>query len=212
MTHPQFRKFKIDWEVFKNITSIPPDQFASQLYSACDETVQTSIINSFTNFFTQSEEELLKSIESIVTKSSNPSVHRMSFSNLTQFESESIKDYVVRLKSAAIDCEYSCFNCQQDLTSEHVKDQFIRGISNDSLQTDILAKASHLKTLEDIIHHAEAYETALRDQSKLNEPADVFAARTSAYKKLKSAEKKISMQKSNRPCSGCGSLNHGSYD
>ena len=112
MTHPQFRKFKIDWDVFKKITSIPSDQFPSQLYSACDEAVQNSIINSFPKFFDQSEEDLLQSIESIVTKSSNPSVHRMSFSTLTQYESESIKDYVLRLKSAAIDCEFTCSNCQ----------------------------------------------------------------------------------------------------
>ena len=57
-----------------------------------------------------------------------------------------------------------------------MKDQFIKGIFNDSLQTDILAKTNHLKTLDDITNHAEAYETALRDQSKLTDSAEVLAA------------------------------------
>ena len=34
MTRPQFPKFKIDWDVFKDITSIPSSQYTSQLYSA----------------------------------------------------------------------------------------------------------------------------------------------------------------------------------
>ena len=43
----------------------------------------------------------------------------------------------------------------------HVKDQFICELFNNTLQTDILAKAGHLQTLEQLIAHAEAFETAL---------------------------------------------------
>ena len=59
--------------------------------------------------------------------------------------------YTVQLKSTAIDCKFSCSNCQLDLVPIHVKDQFICGLFNNTLQTDILAKASHLKALEQII-------------------------------------------------------------
>ena len=51
----------------------------------------------------------------------------------------------------------------------HLKDQLIKGINNESLQTDILAKANHLKTLEDIIKHAEVFQAALCDQSSLQQ-------------------------------------------
>ena len=51
MTHPQFRKFKIDWNVFKQITEIPHHQIAAQLYSLCDDSVQNtlSFINTVTD-------------------------------------------------------------------------------------------------------------------------------------------------------------------
>ena len=45
MTHPQFWKFKIDWDVFKLITIIPPHQIAAQLYNLCVDTVQNTLIS-----------------------------------------------------------------------------------------------------------------------------------------------------------------------
>ena len=79
ITMPQWRKFQFDWKSFKNITTLHENQIASQLYSACDETVQMSLINTVSNIFEQSEDNLLKHIESIVTQKSNPMVHRMAF-------------------------------------------------------------------------------------------------------------------------------------
>ena len=102
---------------------------------------------------------------------------------MVQSASETIQEYVVKIKSSAPDCEFACPGCNYDLQSEHIKDQFIRGLFNESLQTDILAKASHLKTLEDIIKHAEAFEAAMRDQQKLQNSSEVMAARSS-YKGL----------------------------
>ena len=67
---------------------------------------------------------------------------------------------------AALDCEFSCLECHYDLVPINVKDQFICGLFNTTLQTDILAKAGHLTTLEEPVKHAEAFETALCDQSK----------------------------------------------
>ena len=63
-----------------------------------------------------------------------------------------------------MDCEFSCRNCLQKLLTAHVKDQFIRGVCNDVLQTDILAKADLLKSLEDIVKQAEAFEIAVQEQ------------------------------------------------
>ena len=116
MTHPQFRKFRIDWEVFKTITAIPMDQIPSQLYSLCDESVQNI-------FFSLSEADILREIETIVTQKSNPSVHRMAFSSITQKDGESIKDFTARLKSAALDCGFTSPSCSFDLLPMNVKDQ-----------------------------------------------------------------------------------------
>ena len=133
----------------------------------------------------------------------------MHFGNITQSPSESIQDYTVRLKSAAIDCEFSCPECQHDLAPLHVKDQFIRGLSNNILQTDILAKAGHLKTLEQLIAHAEAFETALPDQSTLNNTIDPQSiSRISDYRRQSNRQTKPT-NRSPRPCPGCGSHSHG---
>ena len=206
MTHPQFRKFKIDWDVYKKISNVPVSNLPAQLYHICDDTLQHSIVNTVPNFFTSTEEDLLKILEKIVTKQSNPAVHRLTFSNVYQSDNESIKDYLVRLKTIALDCEFSCPNCQHDLLPTHVKDQFIRGLHNNVLQTDILAKADRLASLEDIVKHSEAFEIALHDQQALQQPTQFTAARVSDYKK----SKQPSLNK--RPCSGCGSLDHQSFE
>ena len=82
MTKPQFRKFLIDWSVFKKITNIPDNQVHAQLYNSCDDSVQNSLLNTVSDFFRLSEEQLLKTLEEIVTKRSNPAVHRLQFSSL----------------------------------------------------------------------------------------------------------------------------------
>ena len=159
MAHPQFRKFAIDWTVYKKITRLPESEIASHLYSACDESVQNTLINSFPNFFELPEDEMLATIESVVTKRVNPAVHRMNFGALIQHESESIQDFLVRIRTLAIDCAFSCPKCEADISKVHIKDQFIRGLHNIPLQTDIFAKSSTLKTIDDVVKHAEAFET-----------------------------------------------------
>ena len=147
---------------------------------------------------------MLETIESVVTKRANPIVHRMNFGNLTQHESESIQDFLVRLRTLAIDCEFACPTCAANISTMHIRDQFIRGLNNVQLQTDILAKADNLKTIEDIVKHAEAFETALRDQSQFQHSADVYAARVSPYRKQKQPN-----FPPNKTCNGCGSKEHG---
>ena len=100
----------------------------------------------------------------------------MNFGALQQFEHETIQDFEVRLNSASIDCEFSCPNCHYDLSEIHIKDQFIRGLFNDTLQTDILAKANQFKHLQHIVH-AKAFETALSDQSKFHS-SEIYAFHT----------------------------------
>ena len=112
MTHPHFRKFKIDWYILKHILS---DQITAQLYNLCDDSVQNSIIDTVTDVFQQDESSYLQVIEHIVTKRSNPTVHHMHFGNFAQTPMESIQACLVRLKSAALDCEFSPildYHCQ----------------------------------------------------------------------------------------------------
>ena len=68
MTLPQFRKFKMDWDVFKRITNLPENQIHAQLYNACSESVQNSLVNTESDFFSLTEEKMIETLEKIVTK------------------------------------------------------------------------------------------------------------------------------------------------
>ena len=67
MTLPQFRKFTMDWDVFKRITNLPEYQIHTQLYNAC-ESVQNSLVNTESDFFSLTEDKMTQTLEKIVTK------------------------------------------------------------------------------------------------------------------------------------------------
>ena len=219
MTHPQFRKFIHDWAVYKQLTQLPAGQSTAHLYNACQDEVQSSIINTHPDFLTFDEARALEVIETIVTVSANPAVHRKAFGDLFQGESESVKSFVVRLRSSACDCAFQCPNCEHDLSDVNIKDQFIRGLNNTTLQADILSKTDTLQTLERIIAHAESFETALRDQSTLsnhpnnNKTDNVF--KFGGKNRYKNNSPKFTPPQpkgapSHKPlCSGCGDKDHG---
>lgn len=207
MTQPQFRKFQQDWTVYKLITALELSKAAAHLYHTSDEAVQTSLLNTYPDFLTMDEEAALEAIETIVTVRINPAVHRKAFGELSQGEKETIQTFVVRLRSSASDCAFECPNCQHDLASVNIKDQLIRGLYHASLQAEILAKADQLKTLDDIIKYAEAFETALRDQSSLslnNDTGNVFGVHGKGKNRRQKTPKPPT-----QPCKGCGGTNHG---
>ena len=65
MTRPQFRKFRVDWDVYKKIVNVPLEQIGPLLYNACGEQVQSSIVNSYPTFFDLSEDRMLEVVETV---------------------------------------------------------------------------------------------------------------------------------------------------
>ena len=84
----QFRKFRIDWDVFTRITNLPTAQTNVLLYNCADEAVQDSIINTYPDFFNTSPNKLLHMLEVLVTRKSNPMVHQISYSSIAQSDNE----------------------------------------------------------------------------------------------------------------------------
>ena len=191
MTQQQFRKFCTDWDVYCRITNLPKEQYNLQLYNNADEEAQIALVNTYPDFFLINAAELLSKIELVVTQRVHPMVHRVDFSKLTQGSNETIQNFVVRLRAAAKDCDYSCPHCLRDISDNYIKDKFICGVYNNVLQADILSKAETLTNMEDIIKHAECFETALRDQSKLVNQDEAAMARVSAYKNGKKYDKTL---------------------
>ena len=70
------------------MTDMPTSQTSFQLYSCADESVQNAIINTYPKFFTTDSDRLLNMIEELVTQRSNPMVHRITFTSMSQHEDE----------------------------------------------------------------------------------------------------------------------------
>ena len=122
-------------------------------------------------------------LEALVTQKSNPMVHRLSFASISQGLGESVQQFVIHLRSTAQDCDFTCPICNHDLSDIYIKDQLIKGTANDALEADLLVKASSLKTFVENIHHAEAFEAALRDQAQVSGTLEMLALRASTYRK-----------------------------
>ena len=181
MTSQHFQKFRIDWDIFTKMFNLPTAQTNIQLYDCASKAVQNSIINTYPEFFNTSPNKLLDMLEVLVTQKSNPMVHWISFSLIVQSGNESIQNYVVQLRSVAQDCCFICPNFNHDLSNVYIKDQYILGIADKALQVDMLAKARLLKTLEQNISHAEAFEMAMRDQNEISGALDIAGLQMSAY-------------------------------
>lgn len=78
---------------------------------------------------------MVQTIETIMTKCSNPTVYCPNFANLSLSKEEPMQDVIVQLKFIAQDCQYSCCSCQAELKSIHAKDQFLQGLNTKILQT-----------------------------------------------------------------------------
>ena len=119
-----------------------------------------------------------------MTKKVNPAVHQATFSSLFQLVGEPINNFIVQLKSASPDYEFSCTGLR-DLQSFHIKDQLIHVLLDEQLQTDILPAAIQLTSLKDIIRHAEAYKSAQGSQTTPHTSGKVPVARLSLYQQWK---------------------------
>ena len=110
-------------------------------------------------------------VEALVIQRSNPIVHRLAFSSMSQDESEPIQNYLVRLRAVAVDCNFSCPSYEHDLSDIYIKDPIIRGVANNALQADLLAKAGTLKILEQNVRHLNHHcETKLQWLVLLTQP------------------------------------------
>ena len=208
------------------MTDTPTSQTSIQLYSCADESVQNTIINTYPKFFTTDPDRLLEMIEVLVTQKSNPMVHWTTFTSISQHEDKPIQQYLVRLRATATDCNFSCPCCDHDLSNIYIKDQFIRGIANGALQTNLLVKAELLKSLNQNVYHAEAFELTLRDWTAMSDSSDVATIQVSTYRKWQNrtawtnrgnidtnttatCNNNIAEQEHCQVCIGCGSHQQG---
>ena len=149
-------------------------------------------------------------------------VHWITFASKSEHEDKSIQQYLVHLRATAIDYNFSCPHCEHDLSDIYLKDQFIRGVANNILQTNLLAKVKVLKSINHNVCHAEAFESALWDQTAMTDTSDIAAIQMSMKNRTAQTNRgnigistsatcnnNIAERESHPVCIGCGSHQHG---
>jgi hypothetical protein len=69
--------------------------------------------------YTRTEVDLFKTMKVMAVRESNPMVHRNKMRSIKQGESEQIRDYVARLREAAIDCDFKV-KCSAEICGERL--------------------------------------------------------------------------------------------
>ena len=98
-------------------------------------------------------DEAIKTEGQIVNHISNPVVYRKKIGSLNQSQDEPIREFITRLRSCAIDCNFTCpYDEDDDLTDYHIINKIRCDIFNKSLQQELLQKSNKLKTLPQTIN------------------------------------------------------------
>ena len=166
MSETSWRDFESQWLRYKRSTGLRDQEAAiDQLVSCCSDDLRMDI-NSETgdalNHMT--EAEILAAMRLIAVRKTNPMVHRNQLRDMTQGEHELIRNFISRLKEAAIDCKYNVICSKEGCRSttsyaeDMIRDQAVYGLSCPDTQAKILAASATLLPLNDVIIKAEAEE------------------------------------------------------
>ena len=159
-------------------------------------------------------------LSKIVQQTCNEVVYQKEFHSIIQNESETIAEYLTRLRDNAVDCGFTCpYDDSHDLTDYHIIQRLRCGLFSKVLQQEILQKANELSTIKLVTEYCENFEAAQQDNKLLinnNQKTSYIAAAEDAqltsdeivaaisnYKKEKLAEKRAIL-KTTQQCNYCG--------
>ena len=174
MSETTWRDFEGQWKCYKRSTKLIGQDVVDQLIQCCSDSLRLDLRSELgETLYTMTELDLVKKMKVMAVRESNPMVHRNKMRSMKQGESEQIRNYVARLREAAIDCDFrvkcSAEMCGEEtsFTEEMIRDQAVYGLSSQDTQAKILALGSKLVPLKDVIAKAESEEQARLTQAKL---------------------------------------------
>ena len=139
---------------------------------------------------------MIRTIETIMVKCFNPAVYLIKFTKLNQKENTCKLYFLTNICWSGL--WISKFFVSNWFTIHLQRINLCEDYTVKPLQSVILTKTGYLRSLEEIVKHAEAFESAFWYQAHLHQQTD-SAFWISAYKKSKS--------NSSKPCSCC-TTNH----
>ena len=120
MKSGEFRIYSKDCRDFKKLTNHSDEQVVIQMRLNMDEELKRAIDTNFGEDWNGLKlEEALSSIKELIKCTSNPAIYRKEFDNLCQKNGENVREFVTRLKSCAMDCEFLCPKSRFDRISHH---------------------------------------------------------------------------------------------
>ena len=169
MKSGEFRIYSKDCRDFKKLTNHSDEQVVIQMRLNMDEELKRAIDTNFGEDWNGLKlEEALSSIKELIKCTSNPAIYRKEFDNLCQKNGENVREFVTRLKSCAMDCEFLCpFDENHDLTEYHIINRIRCGILDKQLQQELLQKAKDLKDLNNVLVYCESFESSKLDRDRL---------------------------------------------
>lgn len=118
----------------------------------------------------------------------NLTVERFKFRRMQQKSSESVNEFLARLRMQAVECEFGNLN-------EALREQFIQGVCNEGMQKRLLHEE---KDLEETLKLAQSIESANQGSEAMNQRNGSDLVNAVAGRRTKPRQ----------PCRRCGSPNH----
>ena len=222
--------FKDSWQRYKLMAQLTKkEDLILELRAACSDEVNKMLFQ-----FTGPEKlgdpsltegALLEMIKTIAVKGTHEEVHRLHFGKLSQAAGETVTQFVARLRSQSLMCNFqvtcTCGNANS-YAEDRVAERLIAGAKNQEHQAQVLGEAATLDTIQKKIDRLVALEMA-EDASGSFKEAGTSGAAVGKWKKNPAArdrgkdrreeKKEVRGPSRNptktRPCRGCGKMSHG---
>ena len=226
----EFDQFVFEWQKYKIHYRLQSDQASTNLFFCCSNDLRTHIrtkqscLGSVDNW---KEDELLKLIKEIATSKVSSIVHVQEFMKMNQNPNERCQDYLRRLQVKASCCEFKCSSCSASNVSDRVKERFIIGLKNNTIQTHVIKTESIQPgtSLDKILTEAITLEQSMSDQSAINadDTQAAFMAESSGSESGSDNNHVHMIRKNNKysskrrnsltkVCDGCGTKDHQNHE
>ena len=144
MNSNEFRTFSKDCRDYKKLTNYSDVQVVLQIRMNMDSDLKRATdINFKDTWDSFSVEDAIEAIATMLKVKNTPIVHRKEFDEMRQNDGEPIKEFGIRLKACAADCDFVCpFDVNHDLTEYHLINRIRSGVSDVTLQQELLQKST----------------------------------------------------------------------
>ena len=217
----EWELFKDSWNRYKTMTGITDvNMLRLELRAACSQDVNRLLFEyvGADSLDTATEDDTLEYIKKVAVKGTHKEVHRIKFFRLSQMDGETITQFVARLRSQAILCQFkiACEDHQQptfvSFAEDMITQQLVSGLRNQQHQSRILSEAASLPTLKNKIDRLQCLESTEQstDLMRANPPtaSSTNSLAKSSYRRGQRYQHSKGSNSTAHPCKGCGRTTH----